>query len=141
MVADHREVERAKAELIQLSDACAHLEKRIRTLHDLLRAATSELFGVQQQVGMPEATLAARIAEAVVSQMTNAQRNPGIRKTYVREREAAEYMGIRVTTLRARRVRRSETGPPFVRLGRMILYPLAELENHVQAGLVPARRK
>jgi Helix-turn-helix domain len=59
----------------------------------------------------------------------------------VKRREVAEYMGIRVTTLRAWRVRRSETGPPFVRLGRMILYPLAELENHVQAGLVSARRK
>ena len=89
-----------------------------------------------------DGALVARIAEAVTTRLTSSwQNSTAVRRKYVREREAAELTGVKVATLRAWRLRRSETGPPFVRLGRMILDPLAELENHVQAGLVPARRK
>src|SRR5208282_790121 len=47
--------------------------------------------------------------------------------------------GVKVATLRAWRMRRSKIGPPFTRLGKMVLYPMTELENHMRAYLVPRR--
>jgi predicted DNA-binding transcriptional regulator AlpA len=90
---------------------------------------------------LQETSLAARIAEAVISQLTVLPQAPTAqKKRYLREREAAEFMGVSVSALRSWRLRRSKAGPPFTRLGKMVLYPVAEIENHMQAGLV-ARHK
>jgi len=43
------------------------------------------------------------------------------------KREAADYMGVKVATLRAWRLLRSKNGPLFVRVGRMMMYPVTEL--------------
>src|SRR5215467_1310241 len=102
-------------------------------MRDLLSQPTLELFeGNQSPVSR---VLIARIAEAVSCRLSTLPKNSAVRKKYVREQEAAELTGVKVATLRAWRLRRSKTGPPFVRLGRMILYPLVELENHMQAAL------
>lgn len=88
---------------------------------------------------LQEAALATRIAEAVISRLPVLSHGPTARKQYVREREAADYMGIKVSTLRAWRLLRSKNGPPFTRVGRMVMYPMVELETHMRAGLVPRR--
>jgi hypothetical protein len=45
------------------------------------------------------------------------------------ERQAADRLGLKVTTLRAWRHR--GVGPPFVRLGRAIRYRPNDIENHL----------
>jgi hypothetical protein len=40
-------------------------------------------------------------------------------------------MGVSVFTLRSWRSKGSRNGPPFVRIGKMVLYPVAELEKHI----------
>jgi helix-turn-helix protein len=60
-------------------------------------------------------------------------------RQYVREPEAAAYMGVKVATWRARRLLRSKKGPPFTRVGRMVMYLMAALEEHIRAGLIPYR--
>ncbi len=57
----------------------------------------------------------------------------------MREREAAAYMGVSVAALRRWRLLRSKNGPPFTRFGRVVLYPMAELESHLKAGMVSPR--
>jgi hypothetical protein len=48
-------------------------------------------------------------------------------------------MGVKVATLRAWRLLRSKKGPPFTRVGRMVMYSMAALEEHIRAGLRPSR--
>jgi len=136
-----RNLERAKGELTEMHREILQLEKRVDTLRESLRKAIAELFGTDSQAfpALQEAALVARIAEAVVALLPVSPQSPSIRKQYVRERDAAEYMGVKVSTLRAWRLLRSKHGPPFTRVGRMVMYPVAELENLMRAGLVPRR--
>lgn len=141
MATAYRSIERAREELAQLHAAFLELEKHKNSVCESLRNATTELFGQDRQAftALHEAELAARIAELVVSRLPVRSQFLGGRKRYVREREAADYMGIKVTTLRAWRLRRSKNGPPFTRVGRMVMYPTAALEDHMRAGLVARR--
>jgi len=136
-----RNIERAKEEIAQLHGELLQLEKRVNSVRESLGKAITELFGTDRQAfpALQEAALAARVAEAVVSRLPIQSPTSTVRKQYVREREAAEYMGVKVATLRAWRLLRSKNGPPFTRIGRMIMYPMAELENHMRAGLVQRR--
>lgn len=136
-----RNIERAKDELAQLHGELLQLEKRVNSVRESLGKAITELFRTDRQEfpALQEAALAARVAEAVVSRLPIQAPTPRVRKQYIREREAAEYMGVKVATLRAWRLLRSKNGPPFTRVGRMVMYPMAELEDHMRSGLVPRR--
>jgi len=136
-----RNIERARQEIAQLHGELLQLEKRVNSVRKSIGKAITELFGTDRQAfpALAEAALAARVAEAVVSRLSIPTQAPTVQKQYVREREAAEYMGVKVSTLRAWRLLRSKNGPPFTRVGRMIMYSTAELENHMRAGLVPRR--
>ncbi len=141
MGAPFRNMERAREELAQLQSEILRLEKRVDTVRESLRKAITELFGADRQAfpALQEAALATRIAAAVISRLPVPPQAPAARKQYVREREVADYMGIKVSTLRAWRLLRSKHGPPFTRVGRMVMYPMADLEEHMRAGLVPRR--
>lgn len=140
-----RNLERARQGLLDVCKDFLQLQSRVESLNESVRKSVTELFGPDRQAfpALDDAVLAARIADAVVSRLPVAQamspRASSVHKHYVREREAAEFMGVKVSTLRAWRMRRSKTGPPFTRVGRMILYPVAELEAHMRARMVPRR--
>jgi predicted DNA-binding transcriptional regulator AlpA len=55
------------------------------------------------------------------------------RMRYAREGEVAKYIGVSVSTLRSWRTKRSKNGPPYTRLGRLVMYPIAELDEHMKA--------
>jgi hypothetical protein len=141
IVTTFRNIEGARAELAQLHADLLQLEKRVNSVRESLGKAITELFGTDRQAipALEVAALAARVAEAVVSRLSVPSQVSSARKQYVREREAAEYMGVSVAALRSWRLRRSKTGPPFTRLGRMVMYSMTELEDHMRAGLVSRR--
>jgi hypothetical protein len=117
------------------------LEKRVNSVRESLGKAIAELFGTDRQAfpALQEAALAARVADAVVSRLPVQSQVSTARKQYVREREAAEYMGVSVSALRRWRTLRLKSGPEFTRVGRMVMYSMTELEDHMRAGLVPRR--
>jgi len=141
VVTPFRNIERAKEEMAQLHGDLLQLEKRVNSVRESLGKAITELFGTDRQAfpALQEAALAARIAEAVVTRLPIPSPTATARKQYVREREAAEYMGVKVSTLRAWRLLRSKSGPPFTRVGRMVMYPVTELEEHMRAGTAARR--
>jgi hypothetical protein len=116
--------ERASKELARLRNELLEFEKRIKDLRESLHSSEWELLSHNcQRSTSPEDKLVARIAEEVVSRLALASKDSGSqRKQYVREREAAEYMGVSVSALRSWRTKRSKNGPPYSRLGRMVLY-------------------
>jgi hypothetical protein len=118
------------------------LENRVDTVSDSLRKTITELFGTDRPAfpALQEAALASRVAEAVLSRLSSIPKQGVDRsKEYVRDQEAAAYMGVSVATLRRWRSLRSKSGPPFTRVGHMVMYSMKELENHMRAGLVPSR--
>jgi hypothetical protein len=136
-----RNLERAKEEAEQFHRELLQLEKRVNSVRESLGKAISDLFESERKSypAVQEAALAEKVAEAVLSRLPVQSHAPTARKQYVREREAAQYMGVTVSALRRWRTLRSKSGPPFTHVGRMVLYPMTDLENHMPAGLVPRR--
>jgi hypothetical protein len=114
-----RNIERAGAELEQFHRELLQLEKRVNSVRESLGKTITELFGTDRQAFplLQESALATRIAEAVISRLPVPSQGATVRKQFVREREAASYMGISVATLRRWRTLRSKSGPPFTRVG------------------------
>jgi len=133
---------KAPDQLVHLQAELLQLEGHLRTVRDSIQSAITQSVEASQpqHLTLDEGALAARIAQSVAARLATQPEPQKPRKKFVREREAAEYLGVKVATLRAWRMRRSENGPPFTRLGRMVLYPVAELEKHMEERVVPPRR-
>lgn len=56
----------------------------------------------------------------------------------VREREAANLLGVSVAALQ--RWRHERRGPPFIRLGRCIGYQVSDLESYIGANRVETKQ-
>ena len=91
-----RNLERAKQELAEFHRELLRLEKRADSLRESLRKSAEELLGPGRQAfsAFDEPALAARIAEAITARLPVTPQTPSVRKHYVREREAAEYMAV-----------------------------------------------
>jgi predicted DNA-binding transcriptional regulator AlpA len=60
-------------------------------------------------------------------------------KRYVREREAAGFLGVSVSALRSWRGKRSPSSPPFTKVGGMVMYSVKELEQFMEERTVETR--
>jgi DNA-binding transcriptional regulator YiaG len=127
--------------LVRFHKELCTIETQVRNLRESVQFVIEATTGPKITVLSPqeERQMAIRIAESVVSSLQGAMTSALRRDRFLREREVAEYMGINVATLRAWRLRRSKIGPPFTRLGRMILYSVTELEKHMAAHVIPRR--
>jgi predicted DNA-binding transcriptional regulator AlpA len=136
-----RQIERAEEELAQIRAELSQLEKHIDRLRESVHKSLAELFGSDHETlpRLEEAALAARIAQLVLSRISVGSSNAIAGKRYIREREAADYIGVKVSTLRAWRALRSNNGPPFAHVGRMVLYPVKALEEYMQERMVSGK--
>ena len=120
--------------------AAAGKRKRPDVAAFLLGMEWELLTHMGQSPAFQEDKLAMRIADEVSSRLAVATSESNRDRTRcVREREAAKYIGVTVSTLRSWRTKRSKNGPPYTRLGRMVMYPIVELEEHMKARTVPPR--
>lgn len=55
---------------------------------------------------------------------------------YVREKEAAAFLGVSVSALRSWRAKRSPSGPAVTRIDRMVMYSMKELEQFKEQRIV-----
>lgn len=133
---------KVRDQLVRLHTELLQLESHIRTVRESVESAIAQSSEASHHapLTLDDGALVARITESVVSRMASRPEAQRLRRQHVREREAAEYLGVKVATLRAWRLLRSKHGPPFMRLGRMVMYPVAELERHMADRLVPPRR-
>jgi hypothetical protein len=135
-------VGKARDQLACLHAELLQLESNIRRVRELVQNDITQSSESSQHALLTsdEDALVARIAENVVARQAARPEAQRLRKRYVREREAAEYLGVSVAALRSWRLFRSQNGPPFTRLGKMVLYPVTELEKHMADRIVPPRR-
>jgi len=111
-------------------------------MRDSVADSLLRLFGEERPVfrGLNEEEMIERIAIRVVARLgatLKPQANGGQR--YVRESEAASFLGVSVFTLRAWRSRGGPCSPPVTRMGRMVMYPMRELERFMEQRTVESR--
>lgn len=58
---------------------------------------------------------------------------------YVREKEAAEFLGVKVGTLRGWRSRVSGDHPPVTKVGGMVMYSKKALEEYMEMRTIARR--
>lgn len=137
MQQSHQNVGLSKT-LSDLRNNLLHLEKEIEAVRESIRSAESELLPQDDQSSASrEDVLVARIVDGVFSRLATTPKDPNNeRKQHLREKEAAHYMGVSVSALRSWRTKRSNNGPSYTRLGRMVSYSVSEIDEHMRTRMV-----
>jgi hypothetical protein len=126
-----------REELVQIEQEFTHLQKRIETVRDSVADSLVRLFGEERPAfaGLQEEAFMERVAERVIARLNarpNAQVQGGSR--YVREKEAAAFLGVSVFTLQSWRSRGETSSPPFTKVGGMVMYPSRVWSNTWRSG-------
>ena len=125
----------AREELVQIQEEFTRLQKRIEAVRDSVADSLVRLFGEERPAftGLQEEAFMDRIAERVVARL-RARPNPPVQSEsrYVREKEAAAFIGVSVFTLQSWRSRGETASPPFTKVGSMVMYSVKELEQFME---------
>lgn len=129
----------AREELAHILREFTQLQKRIEAVRESVADALVRLFGEERPAlaGFQEEELIERIASSVVSRLP-APPKPQAQeeKRYVREKEAAAFLGVSVSALRSWRGKRRRSGPSVTRMGRMVVYSVKELARFAEERTV-----
>ena len=132
----------AREELVQIEQEFTRLQKRVESVRDCVTESLVCFFGEQRPAftGLKEEELIDRIAGSVVARLgTTPKPQAQGEKRYIRDVEAAKYLGVSAATLRSWRSRREPCGPPVTRIDRMVLYSVKELEKYMEQRTVQGR--
>lgn len=131
-----------REELVQIQEEFTRLQTRIDTVRDSVADSLVRLFGEERPAftGLREEALIERIAGSVVARLGTSPKVQARGETrYVRDVEAAAFLGVSVSTLRSWRSRGEPKGPPFSKVGGMVMYSLKELERYMEERTVGKR--
>jgi hypothetical protein len=99
----------AREELVQIEQELIQLQKRIEVVRDCVTDSLARFFGEQRPAftGLQEEELIERIAGSVVARLGTAPKPQSLGdKQYIRDVEAAKYLGVSAATLRSWRSKR-----------------------------------
>jgi predicted DNA-binding transcriptional regulator AlpA len=126
----------AREELVRIERDFTQLQERIEAVRDSVADSLVRLFGedLPAFTGLKEEELIDRIAGRVVALLgTSPAVQPQGHKRYVRDNEAAAFLGVSVSTLRSWRSRGNPAGrPPVTRISGMVMYSMMELERYME---------
>ena len=134
-----RDLADARKELLEIQREFTHLENRIDAVRDYVTDSLRRIFGNEQPAmaalaeGEFVEKLAGRIAARLATQPA-AKRQTDNR--YVRDKEAAEFLGVSVYSLRSWRSRGSSSAPPMTKVNGMVMYSMKALEEYMEARTV-----
>jgi predicted DNA-binding transcriptional regulator AlpA len=129
----------AREELVQIQEEFTHVQKRIEVVRDSVADSLTRIFGEERPAitALAEEELIERIAGSVVARLgTSPKPQAQGQKRYVREREAAAFLGVSVFTLQSWRSRVTGGGPPVTKVGGMVMYSMKELEEYMEQRTV-----
>jgi hypothetical protein len=124
-----------REELVQIQEEFTRLQKRIDAVRDSVADSLIRLFGEERPAlsASQEDELIKRIADSVVARLGTSPKPQARGETrYVRDVEAAAFLGVSAHTLRAWRSRGKPAGPPVTRIGSMVMYSVKELEQFME---------
>ena len=125
----------AREELVQIQAEFTRLQQRIEAVRDCVTDSLVRFLGEQRPAfaGLKEEALIERIVGRVVARLNIATKSqPTADRKYVREKEAARFLGVSVSALRDWRSRRPPSGPPVTKLDKMVMYSVKELERYME---------
>jgi hypothetical protein len=130
-----RDLADARKELLEIQQEFVRLQKRIDAVRDCVTDSLTRIFGEERtaMVALAEEELIEKLAGRVASRLATAPKSQsqGDRR-YVRDVEAARYLGVSAATLRSWRSKRSPSGPPVTRMGKMVMYSVKGLEQYME---------
>ena len=125
----------ARKELLEIQQEFVRLQKRIDAVRDCVTDSLTRIFGEERpaMAALAEEELIEKLAGRVASRLATAQKSQSQGdKRYVRDVEAAKYLGVSAATLRSWRSKRSPSGPPVTRMGKMVMYSVKGLERYME---------
>jgi predicted DNA-binding transcriptional regulator AlpA len=137
-----RDLAGARKELLDVQREFVQLQKRIDAVRDCVTDSLTRIFGEERPalVGLAEEEfmekLAGRVASRLGAQTTSKM---PIANRYVREKEAAAFLGMSVSTLQGWRSRGTGGGPPWTKVGGMVMYSMKELEEYMELRTIARR--
>ena len=132
----------AREELVQIQEEFTQLQKRIEAVRDCVTDSLVRFFGDERPTfaALSEEELIERIdgrAVARLGALPAAKKQ--IDNRYVREKEAAAFLGVSVFSLRSWRSRGEPCSPPVTRMGKMVMYSMKGLEQFMEQRTVEGR--
>jgi len=130
-----RDLADARKELLEIQQEFVRLQKRIDAVRDCVTVSLTRIFGDERTAitALAEEEFIERIAGRVVARLAPQPATPKqIGNRYVREKEAAAFLGVSVFSLRSWRSRGTGGGPPRRKVGGMVMYCVKELERFMQ---------
>jgi hypothetical protein len=126
--------------LFQLRRDLLEIERQVEALRVSIGVLETQLTQDDNTRSAPEEErLVARIVDGVLSRLAPTSSDRRNDRQYLREKEAAEYLGVSVFSLRSWRSKGSSSGPPYTRLGRIVVYSVTDLEAHMRARMISNR--
>jgi len=134
-----RDLADARRELLEIQQEFVHLEKRIDAVRGCVTDSLSRIFGDERPAlaGFAEEEFIEKLAGRVAARLgTQPPSKLPAGNRYVREKEAATFLGLSVQTLRAWRSRISRDHPPVTKVGGMVMYSKKALEEYMEERTV-----
>ena len=129
----------AREELVQIHEEFTQLQKRVEAVRNSVADSLVRLFGEERPAlaGLQEEAFMERVAERVVARL-KARPNAQVQgeSRYIREKEAAVFLGLSVFTLQSWRSRGEPSSPPFTKVGGMVMYSIKALEQFMEQRTV-----
>ena len=137
-----RDLAEARKELLEIQQEFGRIQNRIDSVRDCVTDSLTRIFGEERPAiaALAEEELIEKLAGRVAARLVAVPATPKqIGNRYVREKEAAEFLGVSVKTLRAWRSRGTASNVLFTKLGSMVMYPMKELEQLMEQRTVGRR--
>jgi len=133
--------ESLRRELVELQEDLVRVARRLEGV----RRAAAEVATELDSSPVPSAASFSPVSDETVERVVKTAlarvgQTQSPQKAYLNTREVAELVGVSPRLLDKWRRTASPDGPPFLRLGRRVLYPIAELDKHFSRKLVRATR-
>jgi hypothetical protein len=136
-----RDLADARRELLEMEQEFVRLQKRISAVRDCVADSLTRIFGEKRPAlaALAEEELIEKLAGRVAARIGSApaaKRDIGNR--YIREKEAAAFLGVSVFSLRSWRSR-GTVGPSWTKVGGMVMYSQEELEHFMDERTIGKR--
>lgn len=137
-----RDLTDARKELLEIQQEFMRLQKRIDAVRDCVKDSLTRIFGDERPAfaALAEEELIEKLAGRVAAQLgTQPAMKKDIGNRYIREKEAAAFLGVSVFTLQSWRSRGETSSPPFTKVGSMVMYSVTDLERFMDERTVGRR--
>ena len=134
-----RDLADARRELLEIQQEFGGLQKRIDVVRDCVMDSLTRIFGDEHPAiaALSEEDFIEKLAGRVAARLGTQPAAPKqIGNRYLREKEAAAFLGVSVHTLRAWRSRAYGDHPPVTKVGSMVMYSKEALEEYMETRTV-----